>query len=431
MDSRCVRPLLCAALVVALVAPAGGYPKQQSEPANFLRANDHLGMSLLQVAHKAAPDRNAIVDTLSVSIGLSLFSGYDFVNSKTHDELAPAMGWDDSVQVYPAARMLLALFRPQEKWNPPPLNDDRFPQTPDAGWKEEPPELWLSAVLLHRGSQPFSYRFGYMARSLGFTSYAANDGASERQILAANWPSATPLPDLSAARDNGFWIVAATHLKTGWAGNTFVLSKELKEDFRVSPDRTVRVDVLPSEMDDYGYRLTDEFEAVEVPGRLASIVFVLPSRTNSVKGIEQRLVKDPAYVERELQSREGQVYLPPFHFEYRANVRAALEQLGVHHIFQSDEAIRVSGPGGPGAKLEAIEQTSDVTVDRNGIQVDSGTAYAGVYGGIVGTRLPPFQMHLNRPFIFLIRDRVTRALLYVGVVVDPTQEPQPPSKLGG
>jgi serine protease inhibitor len=39
-------------------------------------------------------------------------------------------------------------------------------------------------------------------------------------------------------------------------------------------------------------------------------------------------------------------------------------------------------------------------------------------------------MHLDRPFIFLIRDTVTGALLYAGAVVDPTQEPQPSSKLG-
>jgi hypothetical protein len=435
MDPCFLRPLLCAALIAALLVPAGGNPKQQSEPANFLRANDHLGMSLLEVAHKATPDRNTIVDTLSVSIGLSLFSGYDFVDQPTHDELDPVMGWDDSVQVYPAARMLLARFRPQEKWSPPPFKDPLGQSLIDPELTADRPELWLSAALLHRGAKPFSYWFGYVARDLGFTSHAVSNDASQQEILAANYPVSTPLPQFgettSGTARNDFWLVAATHLRTTWAGNTFVLSKVQKEDFHVSAERTVNVDVLPSEMEFFGYIHTHDFEAVEMKGWLASIIFVLPSKTSSVQEIEKRLAKDPTYAESGLHPREGKLYLPPFQFKYQADIQAALKQLGVHRIFDSDQAINVTDGDGPGARLDAIGQSSDVTVDRTGIKVDSGTAFAGVYGGILGNREPPFDMHLNRPFIFLIRDTVTRALLYVGVVEDPAQEPQPPSKIGG
>jgi serine protease inhibitor len=266
---------------------------------------------------------------------------------------------------------------------------------------------------------------------LGFSSRAVSGTASQQEILTANWPASTPLPDFAGHSEGDFWIVAATKLRTTWAGNTFVLSKVEKGDFHVSPGRTVSVDVLPSEMEFYDYAKTDEFEAVEISGLLASVVFILPSGTTTIQDLEKNLANDASYVETRLSFREGQLYLAPFHFKYTADIKSALHQLGVRHLFESDEALHLTDKwDDPGAHLTAIEQSSDVTIDRDGIKVDSGTSIAGVYGGILGNHEPPFQMHLDRPFVFLIRDRVTGALLYAGAVVDPTQEPQPSSKLG-
>jgi hypothetical protein len=42
------------------------------------------------------------------------------------------------------------------------------------------------------------------------------------------------------------------------------------------------------------------------------------------------------------------------------------------------------GADDPGARLTAIEQSSDVTIDRIGIKVDAGTAYAVVCGRSAG-----------------------------------------------
>jgi serine protease inhibitor len=36
--------------------------------------------------------------------------------------------------------------------------------------------------------------------------------------------------------------------------------------------------------------------------------------------------------------------------------------------------------------------------------------------------LEPFHRNLDRPFLFLIRDNLTKALLFEGAVMDPTQK---------
>jgi Serpin (serine protease inhibitor) len=431
MRPKRVQFIVSVLVAVTSTLPALGHRKQQAEPANFLRSDNHIGLALLEAAHRSAPNRNVIVDAISVSVGLSIFSDYHFIDEKAHNELEQLTGWNQNIRVYAAVRMLLAQFKTEEKWEFPRVKDEPLPPILEDEAKADAPELSLSAALLHRSTTPFGYRFGYAARQLGFSSAAVSGTASQQEVLTANWPSSTPLPDLAGRGEGDFWIVAATKLRTTWEGNTFVLAKVQKGDFRVSPDRSVSIDVLPSELGYYDYAKTDEFEAVEIPGWLASVEFVLPSKTATVQQLEKELATDASYVERRLNSREGQLYLTPFHFKYATDIKSALQQLGVRRLFGS-RALHLTdyGANDLGAQLTAIEQSSDVTIDRIGIKVDSGTAYAGVYGGIVGKSGQPFQMHLDRPFIFLIRDTVTGALLYAGAVVDPTQEPQPSSKLG-
>jgi hypothetical protein len=426
MCPRRVRFIVSTLVAVACTLPALGDRKPEAEPATFLRTDKHIGLALLEAAHRSAPGRNMIVDAISVSVGLSIFSDDHFIDEKAHDELEQLTDWNQNGRVYPAVRMLLARFKPDEKWKYPRVKDEPLPPMLEEEAKADAPELSLSAALLHRSTNPFGYIFGYTARQLGFSSRAVSGTASQQEVLTANWNSSTPLPDLAGHDEGDFWIVAATKLRTTWAGNTFVLSKVQHGDFHVSPDRAVSVEVLPSEIGYYDYAKTDEFEAVEIPGWLASVVFVLPSKTATVQQLEKDLANDASYVERRLNSREGQLYLTPFHFKCATDIKSALQQLGVRRLFEFGALHLLDyGADDPGARLTAIEQSSDVTIDRIGIKVDSGTAYAGVYGGIVGKSGQPFQMHLDRPFIFLIRDTVTGALLYAGAVIDPTQEPQP------
>ena len=429
MRPKRIQFIVSVLVAVGCTLPALGDRRPQAEPANFLRTENHIGLALLEAAQKSTPSRNVIVDSLSVSVGLSIFSNYDFTDERTHQELEQLTGWDQNVGMYPAIRMLLARFKPEEKWEFPWPKGTPPPPMLDQEVKADVPELSLSAALLHRSTKPFGYMFAYTARQLGFSSRAVSGDAGQQEVLIANWPSSTPLPDLTGHDEGDFWIVAATKLRTTWAGNTFVLSKVEKGAFHVSPDRVVSVDVLSSEKGFYNYAKTDEFEAVEVPGLLASVVFVVPSKAITIQQLEKNLANDSSYVERRLIGRLGQLYLTPFHFQYMADMKSALQQLGVRRLFESGALHLMDyGADDPGAQLTAIEQSSDVTIDRTGIKVDSGIAFAGVYGGIVAYREPPFQMHLDRPFVFLIRDTVTGALLYSGAVIDPTQEPQPSSK---
>ena len=58
-----------------------------------------------------------------------------------------------------------------------------------------------------------------------------------------------------------------------------------------------------------------------------------------------------------------------------------------------------------------------VAVDENGTEAAAATAV--VMGETSMSPPPPIEVHINRPFIFLIRDLETGAILFVGRVLTP------------
>ncbi len=117
-----------------------------------------------------------------------------------------------------------------------------------------------------------------------------------------------------------------------------------------------------------------------------------------------------------MKLQPGVVVMPPFRVRAQLNLRRPLEEMGVTRIFQ-DLGTLVNVPR---SHLTEVNQRTDIEVNRAGIKADAETAGGGVYGGIGPGVEESFRMELNRPFVFLVRDSITDALLFLGAVVDPT-----------
>jgi serpin B len=148
-------------------------------------------------------------------------------------------------------------------------------------------------------------------------------------------------------------------------------------------------------------------------------LLVLPAPGIDIEQLEVAYSENPKMVESLLVRGEGDVQLPPFHFSYEADLKRSLEKMGIHRIFSNPNTLMSMAPDRAGGVLRGVAQKTEIIVDENGIRADAGTIFSGVYGGILGVR-EPFHMNLNRPFLFLIRDNVTHALLFAGVVMNPT-----------
>jgi len=384
----------------------------------FVRANDRFAFDLLEKTHQDARERNIVVAPLPISlIFAALWDGT--LDSQSSNEFRTAFHWERDFGTMAGGKMLLSRFekpRAYPKPHAPAMKLD--PAIEKYLQSGKPEQLWLSAAFLYRGrgalSQDFVEKVTY---DFGFPFRAVGESTPQSEVLAKNWDPALPMPKITGSND--FWITSFTHLRTSGAGNTFAGTKGESRDFHLNSGEVIQAAYLKSESSSYPYVHTDKLEAVQLSCWQASILFVHPAPGANVWELEAALVKDPDLVEPQLAHREGDVQMPTIHFSYEGDLRNSLEKMGVKRVFTDSRTLLAMAPSREGGILRGVAQKTEITVDGNGIRADSGTIVHGVYGGVLAVQTP-FHMTLDRPFLFVIRDNLTRALLFIGVVMNPT-----------
>ena len=112
--------------------------------------------------------------------------------------------------------------------------------------------------------------------------------------------------------------------------------------------------------------------------------------------------------------------MPKFKVESQFKLNEVLKDIGMPNAF-SESAADFSGMNGltcerdPAClRITDVFHKGFVSVDEKGTEASAAT---GVL--MAPTSLPP-QVIIDRPFIFLIRDRDTGAIIFVGRVLDPS-----------
>lgn len=416
-------PIATALLLFSLLySPAFAQKAPEVQPDSFLRSNDRFALDLLKVAHEQSQDRNIVLAPLPVSLTFAaLLDGT--TDSSSTDEIQSAFHWDENQPLASSAagRMLLARFaKPRSYLNPQSAHPKGFvPPILRRLGPEEPEELWLSAAFLYRGQGSLSPDFMSRVKSdFGFTFRAVGEKTPQSRILASNYDRSLPTPAITGTGKNDFWITSFIHLRTYWAENTFQSAHREKHDFTLQSGKVLQSDFLKSDLESYPYARTDDFEAVELSCLQATILLVLPASGRDIGELEAAMAKDPNMIETLLAPQQGDVQLPPFHLSYETDLKDSLKKMGVRRIFADPRTLLSMAPERDGGILRGVAQKVDITVDEYGIRADAGTVGEGAFGGIFSPR-NPFHMVLNRPFLFMVRDPVTNALLFLGVVVNP------------
>jgi serpin B len=221
-------------------------------------------------------------------------------------------------------------------------------------------------------------------------------------------------------------LTNAIYFKGKWALQ-FDAKNTKKDDFKVSPGETVKVDMMEQTGKDakFNYAETENLQALEMPykGNELSMLVLLP-KEDSIKPLEESLsVEKIGELRKQLVEQRIDVYFPKFTFETKYFMVPALTEMGMPTAFSPPTPTGGADFTGMTAKKELfitnVIHQAFVKVDEEGTEAAAATA---VIVGVTSMPLPPKEFRADHPFIFIIQEKKTGSILFIGKVADPTAE---------
>jgi serpin B len=211
-------------------------------------------------------------------------------------------------------------------------------------------------------------------------------------------------------------LTNAIYFNAAWAAP---FEAELTRDrpFNLLDGSRVTVPMM-TQVASFKYAAGDGYQAVELPyeGNELSMVIFLPDadRFDEFEG-----TLGAARVEtilQDLSHREMELTAPKFTFEWATSLKNVLSAMGMPVAFS--DAADFSGMNGVRELfLQDVIHKAFVKVDEEGTEAAAATA---VIVGLTAAPSAPLVVTIDRPFVFLIRDIETGALLFVGRVLNPS-----------
>ncbi len=163
----------------------------------------------------------------------------------------------------------------------------------------------------------------------------------------------------------------------------------------------------------------DAFEKGLTTAKLASIVTKLDGQRQRIAETEDRQVDD--YMACPFFAYSVRLFMPRFGIDTRAELVPVLKKLGMMAAFNPGAA-DFSGITPDSLFISAVIHQANIDVDEKGTEAAAATVVEMDTTGGCGPAQPlkTITLRLNRPFLFILRDVKTNAILFMGRVLDPS-----------
>jgi len=116
------------------------------------------------------------------------------------------------------------------------------------------------------------------------------------------------------------------------------------------------------------------------------------------------------------------ILIPKFKFNYDLKLKNDLKTIGINDAFNAGKAdfsnmADMNSPYGNIYVSEALHK-ADIEFSEDGIKAAAVTVFV-MTGGAAFQRDPPIEITINKPFMFIIRDKSTKNIWFTGTVYEP------------
>ena len=238
--------------------------------------------------------------------------------------------------------------------------------------------------------------------------------------VARNTENKIPQIVQSIAPSEIMFLVNALYFNGAWL-HGFQTSATQPDEFHLSNGNTVNVPFMNAQVS-LAMHSDSTFTVVELPygsGKAFDMYLLLPkANTQPINTFAATL--DATTLENTIAGLDTQqitLSMPKWEYSYSVNnMEAELAALGMGIAFGNDANFTTMYPSGSTAISRVIHKTY--------IQVsETGTVAAAATGVVIMTSAPPPPplIKFDHPFVYLIREKQTGLILFIGIVNDPSK----------
>jgi serpin B len=213
-------------------------------------------------------------------------------------------------------------------------------------------------------------------------------------------------------------LTNAIHFKGTWKVR-FDDARTRTAAFHVAGGREVPVEMMHAGGVVFDHFEGEGLELLEVPydGDRISMLVIVPDETSDLAELEAKLSAGnlARWLSRTEPARFRSVEVPRFESSMRLGLRDALARMGMPLAFTPEADFSGMTPSRP-VWIDDVFHEARIRVDEEGTTAAGSTAVV-LKKGAAPREVDSFRA--DRPFIYLIRDRQTGAVLFLGSLVDP------------
>ena len=220
-------------------------------------------------------------------------------------------------------------------------------------------------------------------------------------------------------------LTNAIYFKGEWV-KQFNKNDTKEENFRTSNGGAVKAQMMQRTDDEaiFNYAENSNLQILEMPysGNELSILLLLPKNDNLTKLESILSTKNISDWKKNLEEQRVKIYIPKFKFETKYFMADDLKEMGMPLAFSdSADFFGMTASGKKDLKIDEAIHQAFVEVNEEGTEAAAATAVTMAPLSVAGPqkepKIPIFRA--DHPFIFLIQQKSTGNILFMGRVVNP------------
>lgn len=212
-------------------------------------------------------------------------------------------------------------------------------------------------------------------------------------------------------------LTNAIYFKGDWKV-TFKKELTSERDFYIEQKKSIKCSMM-SVKSQFNYYEDSKLKAIEIPytGNNFSMVVILPNSNITLDEITKMLSNDIIVdIQRELNQQEVSLSIPKFKLSNGYQLKQLLSSMGMPQPF-TDDANFTGMSTLNNLKISDVFHKAFIDVNEQGTEASAATAVVVATKSV--QRVQSFIA--NRPFLFLIKEKSTETILFMGRIADPTK----------